>query len=167
MSPTWSIIAIIAAVLALTGLIWFLARRRHMSALEWKAAADAARDWAALLYTPILTLYLVWVTCLIVWAWPWDPATEPQRLNFLGFAMIGALCLIGLGTLFLQRRTATVKGKTAAGEFEVTSNEGQVAGRVNPETGAVTASAGAPIPPPNPGPPAAAKPAPAIKEASE
>ena len=89
-----------------------------------KAAADVARDWAALLYTPVLTAYAVWVTALIVWAWPWAKATEPQRLAILGWALIGALVLIGLGTLFYQRRPPPrIRAKGAAIEFEV-SGEG-------------------------------------------
>lgn len=85
-----------------------------------KAAADAARDWAALLYTPVLTLYAVWVTALMVWAYPWAEKTEPQRLDFLGGALIGALCLIGLGTLFYQRRPPPrIRARTPAGELEI------------------------------------------------
>lgn len=85
-----------------------------------KAAADAARDWAALLYTPVLTLYAVWVTALMVWAYPWAVGTEPKRLDFLGAALIGALCLIGLGTLFYQRRPPPrIRAKTPAGELEI------------------------------------------------
>lgn len=86
----------------------------------WRAAADVLRDWAALLYTPVLTVYAVWITALIVWAYPWAKATEPQRLQFLGAALIGALCLIGLGTLFYQRRPAPrIRAKTPAGELEI------------------------------------------------
>lgn len=85
-----------------------------------KAAADVVRDWAALLYTPVLTGYAVWVTALIVWAYPWAAPTEPQRLNFLGLALIGALCLIGLGTLFYQRRPPPrIRAKGPAVEFEL------------------------------------------------
>ena len=85
-----------------------------------KAAADAARDWAALLYTPVLTLYAVWITALMVWAYPWAEKTEPQRLNFLGGALIAALCLIGLGTLFYQRLPPPhIRARTAAGELEI------------------------------------------------
>ena len=97
---------------------------RLPSLARLKAAADVARDWAALLYTPVLTAYAVWVTALIVWAWPWARATEPQRLAILGWALIGALCLIGLGTLFYQRRPPPrIRAKGAAIEVEV-SGEG-------------------------------------------
>lgn len=90
------------------------------SVTQLKAAADVARDWAALLYTPVLTAYAVWVTALIVWAYPWAEVTEPQRLGYLGAALIGALCLIGLGTLFYQRRPPPrIRAKTAAGELEI------------------------------------------------
>ena len=93
--------------------------------LGWlKAAADVARDWAALLYTPVLTAYAVWVTALIVWAHPWATATQAQRLNFLGWALIAALCLIGLGTLFYQRRpTPHIRAKAGLGELEVSSGD--------------------------------------------
>ena len=95
---------------------------RPPSLEQLKAMADVARDWAALLYTPVLTAYAVWVTALIVWAWPWAKATEPQRLAILGWALIGARCLIGLGTLFYQRRPPPrIRAKGAAIEFEISS----------------------------------------------
>jgi hypothetical protein len=97
---------------------------RLPSLARLKAAADAARDWAALLYTPVLTAYAIWLTALIVWAWPWAKTTEPQRLAILGCALIAALCLIGLGTLFYQRRPPPrIRAKGAAIELEV-SGEG-------------------------------------------
>ena len=97
---------------------------RFPSLVRLKTGADAARDWAALLYTPVLTVYAVWVTALIVWAYPWAKQTEPQRLGFLGAALIGALCLIGLGTLFYQRRPPPyIRAKTAAGELEIGNGE--------------------------------------------
>ena len=79
---------------------------------------DEARDWAAILYTPVLTLCAVGQTAVLVWGgWPAD--TAEQRLTFLGWTLIGNLVLIGMGTFFLQRRTVNVHAKTAAGEFEI------------------------------------------------
>lgn len=93
---------------------------RRLDLERIKATADAARDWAALLYTPVISLYAVWLTALMVWAYPWAKKTEPQRLDFLGGALIGALCLIGLGTLFYQRRPPPhIRAKTPAGELEI------------------------------------------------
>jgi len=136
----WFIVPAVAVLALLIGgaLLW---RLKLGTAAQWKSAADAARDWAAVLYTPILTVYAVWVTAVVVW-FPWTEATEEQRITILGAALIGSLVLIGLGTLFYQRRSATVRGKTAAGEFEVTSSDGQLAGNINPATGAVAAAAG-------------------------
>jgi len=93
--------------------------------IQWlRAAADVARDWAALLYTPVLTAYAVWLTALIAWAGPWAAATQAQRLNFLGWGLITALCLIGLGTLFYQRRpTPHIRAKAGLGELEVSGGE--------------------------------------------
>lgn len=77
-----------------------------------------ARDWAAILYTPVLTACAAGVV-LILWLGPWPDETAAQRLNYLGWTLIGLLFLIGLGTMFLQRRTVNVKAETAAGSFEV------------------------------------------------
>jgi hypothetical protein len=89
-----------------------------------KTAADVARDWAALLYTPVLTAYAVWLTALLAWAYPWAASTEPQRIACLGAALIGALALIGLGTLFYQRRPPPrIRAKGASMELEISPSE--------------------------------------------
>lgn len=80
---------------------------------------DEARDWTAILYTPILTLCAVGQTVVMVWG-PWPPETASQRLTFLGWTLIGNLLLIGLGTFFLQRRTVNLHAKTpGGGEIEI------------------------------------------------
>ncbi len=79
---------------------------------------DEARDWGAILYTPILTACAVGQV-LVVWLGPWPESTAPLRLNFLGWTLIGNLTLIGLGTFFLQRRTVNVTAETPAGKFEI------------------------------------------------
>lgn len=77
-----------------------------------------ARDWTAILFTPVLTACGAGVA-LIVWLGPWPEETARQRLDYLGWTLIGLLFLIGLGTMFLQRRTVNVKAETPAGSFEV------------------------------------------------
>lgn len=85
--------------------------------------AEVVRDWAALLYTPVLTVYAVWVTALLVWAYPWSEQSETLRLDFLGAALIGALCLIGLGTLFYQRRPPPhIRARGGSMEFELSES---------------------------------------------
>lgn len=79
---------------------------------------DEARDWAAILYTPVLTVCAVGQV-LVIWLGPWPDDTSALRLQFLGWGMIVNLALIGLGTFFLQRRTVNLHAKTAAGEFEL------------------------------------------------
>lgn len=80
---------------------------------------DEARDWAAILYTPVLTICAVGQV-LVIWLGPWPDDTAALRLQFLGWGMIGNLGLIGLGTFFLQRRTVNLKGTTpGGGSFEV------------------------------------------------
>ena len=79
---------------------------------------DEARDWAAILYTPILTVCAVGQV-LVIWLGPWPADTAAQRLNFLGWALMINLGLIALGTFFLQRRTVNLHAKTAAGEIEI------------------------------------------------
>lgn len=84
-----------------------------------KVLADAARDWAALLYTPVLTLYAAWLTAVIAWG-DWSEAAEGRRLCLLGGALLASLALIGLGTLFYQRRpTPRIRAKGAVGEIEI------------------------------------------------
>lgn len=79
---------------------------------------EEARDWAAILYTPVLTVGGAWLISVIVWGgWPAD--TAEQRLNFLGWTLIGLLFLIALGTFFLQRRTVNLKAETPAGSVEI------------------------------------------------
>lgn len=78
---------------------------------------DEARDWTAILYTPVLTVCGIVLAAVLVWG-PWPPETATQRLNFLGWSLIGLLFLIGLGTLFLQRRTANIKVETPGGSVE-------------------------------------------------
>lgn len=100
---------------------------------QLRTAADVARDWAALLYTPVLSLYAAWLTTIIAFG-AWSARVEAQRLGFLGAGLIGALCLIGLGTLFYQRRpTPSIRARTAAGELEITSREASPKERPAPE----------------------------------
>lgn len=81
---------------------------------------DEARDWAAILYTPVLTFCAVGQV-LVLWLGPWPDSTAALRLQFLGWGMLINLALIGLGTFFLQRRTVNIHAKTPGGgeiEFE-------------------------------------------------
>ena len=79
---------------------------------------DEARDWAAILYTPVLTFCAVGQV-LVIWLGPWPESTAALRLQFLGWGMIANLGLIGLGTFFLQRRTVNLKIETpGGGSFE-------------------------------------------------
>lgn len=75
---------------------------------------DEARDWAAILYTPVLTICAVGQV-LVIWLGPWPETTAALRLQFLGWGMIANLGLIGLGTFFLQRRTVNVQADLPGG----------------------------------------------------
>jgi hypothetical protein len=91
---------------------------------------DEARDWAAILYTPILTVCAVGQV-LVIWLGPWPDETRPQRLNFLGWTLIGNLMLIGLGAFFLQRCTVNLSVETPAGKIEI-ENVSRPSGRRQP-----------------------------------
>lgn len=78
---------------------------------------DSARDWAAILYTPVLTICAIGQTIGLLVGWPEN--TAAQRINFLGIGLIVNLALIGLGTFFLQRRTVNIKAETPAGSVEI------------------------------------------------
>lgn len=67
---------------------------------EW---IEALRSLAALLFIPALCAYGAALVYVLV-ALPWPEATASQRITFIGSALIGVLLLIGLGTLWLQRR---------------------------------------------------------------
>lgn len=75
---------------------------------------DEARDWAAILYTPVLTVCAVGQV-LVIWLGPWPDDTAGLRLQFLGWGMIVNLALIGLGTFFLQRRTVNMEADLPGG----------------------------------------------------
>ena len=80
---------------------------------------DEARDWTAILYTPVLTLCATGLV-LVIWLGPWPDETAAQRLNFLGWSLLALLALIGLGTAFLQRRTVDIRGTLPGGaSFEI------------------------------------------------
>lgn len=117
---------------------------RLPSLSQAKALAGVVRDWAALLYTPVLSLYAVWLTATIVWLYPWAEATQARRIDFLGGALIATLCLIGLGTLFYQRRKPpNIRARLPAAELEISTPdaerpapEGRERGRRGPRSGA-------------------------------
>ena len=80
---------------------------------------DEARDWTAILYTPVLTICAAGLV-LVIWLGPWPDETAAQRLNFLGWSLLALLALIGLGTAFLQRRTVDIRGTLPGGaSFEI------------------------------------------------
>ena len=98
-----------------------------------RAVADVVRDYAALLYTPVLTAYAVWLTAVVAFG-AWTASSEPLRINILGAALILALCLIGLGVLFYQRRpTPRIRARAPVGELEIGASEGCGAERPAPE----------------------------------
>jgi hypothetical protein len=79
---------------------------------------EEARDWSAILYTPFLSLFLAAQVVSFTWG-PWPAESADLRLKALACVMIINALLIGLGTLFLQRRTANIKVETPAGSFEI------------------------------------------------
>jgi hypothetical protein len=86
--------------------------------------ASAVRDAFGVLFTPVVTVLagvLVWI-----FAWgAWDADTEPQRLNYLGAALIMSVALVGLGGQWLQRtRVERLKGSGPGGlGFEIETEE--------------------------------------------
>lgn len=84
-----------------------------------KRWADALRDWAAVLYTPVLTACQVSLVTVIVRG-GYDPAVV---VHYLGALAILYALLVGLGAAFLQRRTVNVKATTpGGGSFEAVSS---------------------------------------------
>lgn len=80
---------------------------------------DEARDWTAILYTPVLTVCAVGQV-LVIWLGPWPERWTELRILFLGWSLIINMVLIALGTFFLQRRTVNLKGETpGGGKFEL------------------------------------------------
>lgn len=93
-------------------------RLRRPTTAQLKRLADAARDWAAILFTPVLTLFAAWLVWILVWA-GWPAGTAEQRITFLGLGLLGLLGLIGFGAFFYQRRTVNARVETPAGSVEV------------------------------------------------
>jgi len=67
-----------------------------------KAWASAGRDVFALLFTPVLSVILVWLICILAYG-AWEADTQAQRINYLGALSIALAVLIGLGGQWFQR----------------------------------------------------------------
>ena len=62
-----------------------------------------SKDTFALLFTPVVTVILVWLICILAYG-AWEADTQGQRIGFLGALAIVLAVLIGLGGLWLQGR---------------------------------------------------------------
>lgn len=95
-----------------------------------KAWASAARDVFALLFTPVLSVILVWLVCILAYG-AWGADTQAQRINFLGALSIALAVLIGLGGQWFQRNRLEklkVSGPGGfGGEIETQADNGEVA----------------------------------------
>lgn len=67
-----------------------------------KAWASAGRDVFALFFTPVLSVILIWLICILAYG-AWEAETQAQRINFLGALSIALAVLIGLGGQWFQR----------------------------------------------------------------
>lgn len=67
-----------------------------------KAWASAGRDVFALLFTPVLTILLIWLIFILAYG-AWEADTQGQRINYLGAVSICLSILIGLGGQWFQR----------------------------------------------------------------
>ena len=70
---------------------------------RWGEWVEFGRSLAALLFVPCLCLYGIGLV-LLIWKGGWSAATEAQRLDYFGYALLGILVLIGLGLVWAQRR---------------------------------------------------------------
>lgn len=86
---------------------------------SWKAWASAARDWAAVLYTPVITALLGAVIGILAYA-PWEVSTQRQRIGFLGYIGLALVLLVAVGVLWFQRREiGGLRVKTKLGEIDI------------------------------------------------
>lgn len=67
-----------------------------------KAWASAGRDVFALFFTPVMSVILIWLICILAYG-AWEADTQAQRINFLGALSIALAVLIGLGGQWFQR----------------------------------------------------------------
>ena len=92
-----------------------------------KAWASAGRDVFALLFTPVLSIILVWLICILAYG-AWEADTQAQRINYLGALSIALAVLIGLGGQWFQRNRLEklkVSGPGGfAGEIETQADNG-------------------------------------------
>jgi hypothetical protein len=95
-----------------------------------RAAASAARDVLALLFTPVITLLVIWLVCIFAYG-AWTADTQPLRLHYLGGALIGLVGLVGLGGQWFQRnrlKELKVRGPGGIGGAIETEADGPPAG---------------------------------------
>lgn len=91
---------------------------RPPSLATLKAAADVARDWAAIGSAPVVTSIAVWLICILAYAaWPAD--TAEQRLHYLGWLAILTVLLLAYCVFFYQRRTINARVETRLGSIDL------------------------------------------------
>lgn len=81
-----------------------------------KLWASAARDILALMFTPVVTVLVVWLICILAYG-AWAAETETQRINYLGAVAILLAILIGLGGQWFQRNRLDKLKFTGPGGF--------------------------------------------------
>lgn len=100
----------------------------HFKPLDLERASKLvalARDIAAVLFIPFSCLYAAGLV-LILWQGHWPEATAPQRIQFLGIALLGMLVLVALGMLWLQRRDIPkIKASWVGGKLELEADDGE------------------------------------------
>lgn len=128
-----------------------MTRLRLPSLAKVKAAADVARDWAAIGSAPVVTLLLVWLICILTYV-AWPPDTAAQRIHYLGALGILTAVLLGYCVFFYQRRSVNARVETRLGSIDLDDvTHGQPPQMT--ATATVTATAApAPEPPPAEGP---------------
>jgi hypothetical protein len=95
-----------------------MSRFRLPSLAKVKAAADVARDWAAIGSAPVVTLLLVWLIFILTYV-AWPPDTAAQRIHYLGALGILTAVLLGYCVFFYQRRSVNARVETRLGSIDL------------------------------------------------
>lgn len=75
--------------------------------------------WAA---GPIILVYVVALTLAILFL-PWPELLAAKRLDFIGFALLGALTIVGLTIFFMAGVVKSIRVKAGPAELEIEGDD--------------------------------------------
>jgi hypothetical protein len=78
--------------------------------------------WTMWIFGPVMLLYALALTSAVLWLnWPVDLAAK--RLDYIGWALLGTLVLVGLSSFFMTGFISSVKISAGAASLEVEGDD--------------------------------------------